>query len=122
MNRTTYRMAEGQHYYVANKKRIWSMAIALLIILLLISVGFIAKTVTAQSNKESIKLVTSVEVKSGDTLWGIASDYFSDNYSDMNAYIKEIKSANGLTSDDIHAGNYIIVPYYKSSTSKATPQ
>jgi hypothetical protein len=36
----------------------------------------------------------------------------TDEYDDMNEYIKEIKDSNGMDSDDIHVGNFIIVPYY----------
>lgn len=115
MNRTTYMMTEGQNYYENNKKRIWIVGIMLLIILLFISIGFITKTVTAksQSDGERVKLVTSVEVQKGDSLWSIASDYYKKGYSDINDYIKEIKATNGLSDDDIHAGNFIVVPYYE---------
>ena len=116
MNRADYMMVEGQNYYENNKKRIWIVGIALLAILLLLSVGYIAKTVTAQGNSERVKLVTSVEVKKGDTLWSIASIYYSNDYVDMNDYIKEIKTTNRLSNDEIHAGNFIVVPYYEDTS------
>jgi FOG: LysM repeat len=116
MNRTAYMMMEGQNYYQINKKRVWIVGVALLLILVVLSVGFITKTVTAQDSHERVKLVTSVEVKKGDTLWSIASNYYSSDYVDMNEYIKEIKMTNGLSDDNIHAGNYIVVPYYEDTT------
>jgi hypothetical protein len=105
-------MMESQSYYRLNKKRIWIVGAAILFAVILFSVLFITKTVTAQRDGERAKLVTSIEVKKGDTLWSIASDFISDEYNDMNEYITEIKVSNGMTSDDIHAGNFIIVPYY----------
>jgi hypothetical protein len=30
----------------------------------------------------------------------------------MKSYIREIKETNGLSSDTIHEGNYIVVPYF----------
>ena len=56
---------------------------------------------------------TSVEVESGDTLWSIAEEYMSAEFDDVDDYIKEVKQINGLHSDTIHAGSYIMVPYYE---------
>lgn len=88
------------------------IGIAVFFVLVLFSIYFFSKTVTAERNTERVKLVSSVEIKEGDTLWSIASDYISEEYSNMKEYIKEIKECNGLASDTIHEGNYIIVPYY----------
>jgi hypothetical protein len=112
MNRTADYIMEGSRYYQLNKKRIWKFGMAVLLLVVIFSVFFITKTVTAQRAADRTKLVTTVEVKKGDTLWDIASLYFTDEYDDLNEYIKEIKDSNGLVSDDIHAGNYIIIPYY----------
>lgn len=83
---------------------------------ILFSLIFITKTVTAQRSSERIKLVTSVQVKNGDSLWSIASQYFTEDYDDMHEYIDEIVNSNGLTTDTIHAGNFIIVPYYADAS------
>lgn len=89
----------------------------LFVTLVLFSVIFITKTVTAERITNRTKIVTSVQIKKGDTLWSIASSYMSDEYRDINDYIEEIKASNGLATDTIHTGNYIIVPYY-ADTSK----
>lgn len=57
------------------------------------------------------KKFTSVEVMHGDTLWSIAEDNKTGNYT-TKALVEEIKHANGLKGDKIIAGNYLIVPYY----------
>lgn len=116
MSRTTQIMIEGQNYYQYNKKRVWIAGIAVLFVLIFLSIGFFAKTVTAERDGERVKLVTSVEIKKGDTLWSIASEYISDEYDNVSDYIKEIKQSNGMNSDEIHSGNYIIVPYYVDAT------
>ena len=117
MNRTANIMMEGQVYYQTNKKRIWVIGAIILIITIIFSVGFVTKTVTAQRDSLRTKLVTSIEIKHGDTLWSIASDFFSDEYDDMNEYIEEIKDSNGISSDVIHVGNYIVVPYYADASN-----
>lgn len=95
-----------------NRNRIWMIGIGVLLVVVLFSVFFFSKTVTAQREGDRVKLITSVEVKKGDTLWSIATVYMTEEYNDINDYIKEIKSCNGLATDNINAGNYIIVPYY----------
>ncbi len=112
MSRTARIMMDGHNYYQYNKKRIWIAGIAALVIILLLTLSFFTKTVTAQRNNERVKLVTSVEIKKGDTLWSIASEYISDEYDSVKDYIKEIKKSNGMSSDEIHTGNYIVIPYY----------
>lgn len=117
MNKTTDIIMESQNYYRENKKRIWIFGIAVLLLLTIFSVGFITKTVTAERTGERVKLVASVEIQKGDTLWSIASEFYSDEYDDMNDYIKEIMDSNGMASDQIHTGNYIIVPYFADASN-----
>ena len=104
-------------YRAAARRRMWIIGALILIIVVMFSLFFFSKTVTAQGRRDRVKLVTSVEVKKGDTLWSIASGYMTCEYDDMNEYVEEIKESNGLTSDTIHAGNYIIVPYFADSTN-----
>lgn len=59
----------------------------------------------------STRKFVSVQVMRGDTLWSIAEDYRTGNYT-TKALVEEIKRANGLGGDKIMAGSYLIVPYY----------
>ena len=56
--------------------------------------------------------ITSVQIEEGDSLWSIAKDHYSDEFSSLNSFISEIKRMNGLTSDTLYAGSYILVPQY----------
>lgn len=60
------------------------------------------------------KYYTSIEVESGDTLWEIAGEYISDEYSSMNEYITEICSINHISKDEIRAGQCLVLPYYST--------
>lgn len=98
------------------KKYQYIVAIGILAICVtLISVVMISAHVSAKKLIERDKTVVSVKIEKGDTLWGIASDYITDEYTDIHSYIREIMKSNGLTSDTIHEGRYIIVPYYLAS-------
>lgn len=64
------------------------------------------------------KYYKSIEIKKGDTLWSIASEYMDlQHYNGISDYINEVKEMNALTSYQITAGNYIIIPYYSSTFS-----
>ncbi len=66
----------------------------------------------AEAHADIEKYYTSIEIMPGDTLWDIAERY-SVSYCSINDYIAEVKSANNLTSDDITAGGYLVVPVYR---------
>ena len=68
--------------------------------------------VNASQENNSTMQVKSVLVESGDTLWDIASENYSDGYDSIEEYIGAIKECNHITSDKIYTGNYLIVPYY----------
>lgn len=94
------------------KNRIMVLAGLILAGSIILSLSIITTKVTAERAVEREKTVTSVKIEKGDSLWSIASRYITEEYRNMNVYIEEIKDSNGLTSDIIHEGNYIIVPYY----------
>ncbi|MDF2869337.1 MAG: hypothetical protein K0R05_912 [Anaerocolumna sp.] len=80
--------------------------------ILVISLLLASTNVNAEKLQSSSKHITSIQIEKGDTLWSIASQYITDDYKDMNEYIKEIKQTNGLSSDTIHEGRFLVIPYY----------
>ncbi|SHO45714.1 LysM peptidoglycan-binding domain-containing protein [Anaerocolumna xylanovorans] len=95
-----------------HKKQFVAMLGILIAITLMISFLLKPTDVTAQRLHDSKKQVVSIQINKGDTLWSIAGRYITDDYKDMNSYIREIKETNRLYSDTIHEGGYIVVPYY----------
>lgn len=63
------------------------------------------------------KYYKSIMIEEGDTLWSIASQNLNDVNINItiSAYIKEIMKMNGLQSDRITAGMYLVIPYYSSN-------
>lgn len=87
--------------------------LGIILIVTIIGFSFITKTVIASSsNRQDQKLVTSIKLEKGDTLWKIANQYKTDEYKSIIEYINEIKRCNNIDSDTIVEGQYIIVPYY----------
>lgn len=60
----------------------------------------------------AFKYYKSIEIKSGDTLWGIAEEYMTGEYASVQEYINEIKQINHLTSDNIHDSKHLMIAYY----------
>jgi cell division protein YceG involved in septum cleavage len=111
-SRNSVRTASRNNYYT-----ITIIAPLLILFAIMISlVFFISGSVktSAQPVEPSYKYYTSIRVEKGDTLWNIANEYISDDYSDIQEYIDEVCSINHISENEIHAGEYITVPYYSS--------
>ena len=67
---------------------------------------------TKAAEAHSYKYYTTIQVEKGDSLWKIARTYITDDYTDLNAYIREVREINRLTDDQIRYGQYITIPYY----------
>lgn len=90
-----------------------------LIMILSIFMSFSVSHVSAQENTRTAteqidntsnhKYYKSIEIQRGDTLWDIAKDTITSEYSSVAEYIKVLKEINGLESDEIQAGRMLIV-------------
>lgn len=88
------------------------LSVILVILLSFLFGGFFSQASDLE-HKISYKYYKSVEIMPGDTLWDIAREHAdTENYMNTNDYIKEIKRMNSLKSNTIHAGSYLIIPYY----------
>ena len=76
------------------------------------SIIFSVSRSKAADAKSPYKYYTSVEIERGDTLWSIASEYMTEEYDNLQEYVTEVKVLNGLGDDEIHSGQFLIVPYY----------
>lgn len=82
-----------------------------LTVILVFSV-FLMKTTATKAAGSRIRTISSVKIEKNDSLWSIASAYYTDDFESIQDMITEIKQINGLKSDMIKAGNCIVVPYY----------
>ena len=87
-------------------------------IILVITLGILLGTsmnALASSEKDIAsynKYYASIRIESGDTLWNIADEYVEGFNISKADYIAEICEINGISENNIHAGDYIVVPYY----------
>ena len=93
-----------------------SRTIALLSFVCLFVSILLFKFVDVNANKNPElsmkKQYVSIQIQQGDSLWSIADEYMGPGYDNINDYIKEIKKINGLKSQTIHVGGYIVIPQY----------
>ena len=91
------------------------MSVFTVILVLTLSIGGFAIGSKAQDKDAVIlyKYYTNIEVQYGETLWDIADAYFcEEKYNNYEHYIAEVMQINGLYSEEVSAGSYLIVPYY----------
>ena len=93
------------------KRRTLLFVFCFLLIAVIISGSIMAQASKKESSRN--KYFTSVYVNPGDSLWSIAEQFITEEYESISDYIQEIKRMNNLKSNDIHAGNYLMVCYYQ---------
>lgn len=113
---------KGHRLYVSTKRRrqVYLKKMLLCFIAMVIiaglSIGVCSNFAAAHNNTADSpiehKYYKSIELSYGDTLWDIAEEYISDEYTSIYDYINELKQINNLHSDDIHANRYLTVVYY----------
>ncbi len=90
--------------------------VTLPVFLLIISCFFLSENTEAESRGDKIDDVVAYEsvlICRGDTLWSIAKDRLKDpTNAEIQEYVEEIVSVNHISSSQIHAGNYILIPKY----------
>lgn len=94
--------------------RILSVAVGVAVLVSLF-LAVKASTMTIPSSEETAgkKLcVQTVKIERGDSIWALAKEYYTEDWGDMRDFVEQIKKSNNLSSDEIHAGNYIVIPHY----------
>lgn len=116
ITRRLYRIKRRKRWLFM-KKLLAGFTAFLIILCLGVSLGFDfagAGTENEQTDKDSgHKYYKSVELKSGDTLWTIAKTYMGEYYESTEDYVEELISINGLSSDEIYEGEFLIISYYR---------
>ncbi len=95
---------------------------ALTIVLSVMFISFILGSVIVkgQSTKSASSdntYFTNITVDKGDTLWSIASQYIDyDYYDNIYEYMEQLRTLNNITSDNVYAGDNLIVIRYSDDS------
>lgn len=73
--------------------------------------NFIASAHENTGEQAIYKYYKSIQIQPGDTLWDIAEETMTSEYDSTAEYVDVLKEMNGLTSDQIEAGQYLTVAY-----------
>lgn len=89
-------------------------AIVLVMVALFLLVLFVLpeRTAAAGDSAGVTYSISSIKIEEGDSLWSLATEYYTEEFSSIPNYMEEIKRMNGLSSDMLYAGNYILIPQY----------
>lgn len=98
------------------QKNITILFCSIIAVIAACSIMFQSINTQAASAMTTHKYYTSIQIESGDTLWEIANEYITDEYTSLNEYMSEVCSINHISKDEIHAGQYIVIPYYSAQT------
>lgn len=97
----------------ALKKKLLTIVVILVIAFLAVFLfGSLQVTADSSTRTNERKYYTSYVVEKGDTLWDIASEYKTSEYTSNQEYIEEVITSNQLDSTEIYPGQLIILPYY----------
>ena len=101
---------------VRSQKRFLAIiAIVIISLGILLGTGIRALASSSADVASYNKYYTSIRVEAGDTLWKIADVYTDDFSIDKQEYITEVCQLNSICEDEIHTGDYIVVPYYSKA-------
>ena len=88
------------------------MLIMTITLIFILSIWGCIGIVKADNQVNYTKSFISVEIESGDTLTSIAREY-AISETEYEQYIEEVRNINSLKDDTIHAGCFLLIPYYE---------
>lgn len=91
----------------------YAVAAAVILAALIACMGSLLKAKAVTAVSASDRVISVICVKEGDTLWSIAADFYTEEYEDISAFIREIERCNGI-SDHIRIGQNLYVPHYRN--------
>ena len=101
-------------YKHAMKKGIYSLSagiVMVVLVCLLFGSLFVSAHEDTADTDTIYKYYKSIEIQPGDTLWDIAESTMTSEYDSVQEYVQVLKDMNNLESDDIQAGQYLMIAY-----------
>lgn len=92
--------------------KLTAIIVVMVALFLLVLLVLPERTAAAGNATTSTYNITSIQIESGDTLWTLAEEYYTEEFSSVPEYVAEIKRMNGLSTDTLYAGSYLLIPHY----------
>jgi len=109
----TYRERGAQRRHRKIMKRVVIVTVIAVLLVLAIVAVLPEHTASAEPQPSGTYRILSVKIEEGDSLWSIASEYFTEDFDSISSYIHEIKRMNGISSDMLYEGAYLVIPCYQ---------
>lgn len=105
---------------VINSKTSKMAALGVLFAVIFMAFGIgciVTNTEKCVADTNENKYFTNITVDEGDTLWNVASEHMDEeHYDSIYEYMDEIKSMNNMTSEELYAGQNLVITYYDAPT------
>ena len=96
------------------KLGVFLTGLVMTLLVLSITVFFTKEPVEASDGVEHVKDYICIEVEEGDSLWSLAAEYKTEEFTSLESFIVEIEERNGMNKDTVlKPGNKLMVPCYK---------
>ena len=98
----------------AQKLGIFLTGLVMTLFVLSITVFFSKEPVEASDGIEHVKDYICIEVEEGDSLWSLAEEYKTEEFTSLESFVAEMEEINGMNKDTVlKPGNKLMVPCYK---------
>jgi len=83
------------------------------VVIMMLMLVTVSNTILGINNASSLTKpeYASIQIKYGDTLWDLASEYNQDG-KDIRKFVYEICELNKISADSIYPGQSILIPVY----------
>lgn len=95
-----------------NNKKLYCISGLFAALIIIFVLSFSLKTNAKEYKTVNTKIYTSIMIEEGDSLWSIAKENKPEDIS-VNEYINHIMKINQLKNNEIHAGSFLTIYYYK---------
>lgn len=103
-------------FYLRGKNAVVSIIMILQILFFIICIVGIYCQMPVHTDRgikeQKTERYKSIQICPGESLWGISRRYYSDEYKNVELYMRKIMKLNHMSDETINSGAYLLIPYY----------
>ena len=112
-----HRVLSAQGSRMSGKNILYGLAIIILCFFIVVIAHKLFTQETEAKAGGGVTVYETIIVQDGDSLWSIAQDYSKNYTSSTRSYVNTLLEVNNLSSDEIHAGDSLILPINTAKTN-----